>query len=36
VIWCWQAGDEPPRYGLLAAGYTDGATLTRRWQELVG
>ena len=36
VIWCWQAGDESPRYGLLAAGYTDGATLSRRWQELVG
>ena len=35
VIWCWQEPDQPTRYGLLAAGYTDLDTLLSRWNELI-
>ena len=35
LIWHWHPIDAEPRYGLLAAGYTDLERLRARWAELV-
>jgi len=35
LIWHWHQTDAEPRYGLLAAGYTDLERLRARWTELV-